>query len=126
AAVRGSLTGGARAQRRPMLFGAALALVASVITFILARTVLTELAHYGEKLEAIVGVVATAVLLLVLNWFSHRVSWPGHISKFHKRRRRLLGVAAGGVLSAQLVGFVLLGFFSAFRGGFAPVLLFPR
>jgi high-affinity iron transporter len=122
AAVMASLSGAARAQRRPMLFGALLALVASAITFILARTVLTSLAHYGEKLEAIVGLIAIAVLLLVLNWFFHRVYWTGHISKFHKRRRRLLGVAAGGVISAQLVGFVLLGFSTVYREGFETVL----
>jgi high-affinity iron transporter len=122
AAVMASLSGAARTQRRPMLLGALLALVASVVTFILARTVLTELAHYGEKLEAIVGLIAIAVLLLVLNWFFHRVYWTGHISKFHKRRRRLLGVAAGGVLSAQVVGFVLLGFSTVYREGFETVL----
>src|SRR4029453_2173746 len=106
AAVRGSLTGGARAQRRPMLLGALLALVASVVTFILARTVLTELARYGEKLEAIVGLIAIGVLLLVLNWFFHKVYWTDHIKKFNKRRKALLGVTAG----AQVLGFVLLGF----------------
>ena len=46
-----------------MLIGALLALVASAITFILAQTVLDSLAQYGEKLEAIVGLVAIAVLL---------------------------------------------------------------
>ncbi len=122
AAVMASLSGAARTQRRPMLLGALLALFASAITFILARTVLTSLAHYGEKLEAIVGLIAIAVLLLVLNWFFHRVYWTGHISKFHKRRRRLLGVAAGGVISAQVVGFVLLGFSTVYREGFETVL----
>jgi high-affinity iron transporter len=122
AAVMASLSGGSRAQRRPMLLGAALALVASAVTFILARTVLTELAHYGEKLEAIVGLIAIAVLLLVLNWFFHRIYWTGHISKFHKRRRRLLGLTAGGLISAQVVGFVLLGFSTVYREGFETVL----
>jgi high-affinity iron transporter len=122
AAVMASLSGAARVQRRPMMLGAALALVASAITFILARTVLTELAHYGEKLEAIVGLIAIAVLLLVLNWFFHRVYWTGHISKFHKRRRRLLGLTAGGLVSAQVVGFVLLGFSTVYREGFETVL----
>jgi high-affinity iron transporter len=122
AAVMASLTGAARAQRRPMLIGAALALVASVITFILARTVLTELARYGEKLEAIVGLVAIGVLLLVLNWFFHKVYWTEHISKFHKRRRRLLGITAGGLVSAQVAGFVLLGFSTIYREGFETVL----
>ena len=122
AAVMASLTGAARAQRRPMLIGAALALVASVITFILARTVLTELARYGEKLEAVVGLIAIAVLLLVLNWFFHKVYWTDHIKRFNKRRRRLLGVTAGGLISAQVIGFVLLGFSTVYREGFETVL----
>jgi high-affinity iron transporter len=122
AAVMASLSGAARSQRRPMLIGALLALLASAVTFVLAQTVLTELARYGEKLEAIVGLIAVAVLLLVLNWFFHRVYWTGHISKFHKRRRRLLGLAAGGLVSAQVLGFVLLGFSTVYREGFETVL----
>jgi high-affinity iron transporter len=122
AAVMASLTGAARTQRRPMLIGAALALVGSVITFILARTVLTELARYGEKLEAVVGLIAIAVLLLVLNWFFHKVYWTDHIKRFSRRRRRLLGVTAGGLVSAQVIGFVLLGFSTVYREGFETVL----
>jgi high-affinity iron transporter len=122
AAVMASLTGAARMQRRPMLFGALLALLASVVTFILARTVLTELARYGEKLEAIVGLIAIGVLLLVLNWFFHKVYWTDHIKRFNKRRKALLGITAGGLISAQVAGFVLLGFSTVYREGFETVL----
>jgi high-affinity iron transporter len=122
AAVMASLLGAARAQRKPMLIGAALALVASGITFVLAQTVLTSLAQYGEKLEAVVGLVAIGVLLLVLNWFFHRVYWTDHISRFHKRRKRLMNLTAGGLMSAQVFGFVLLGFSTVYREGFETVL----
>jgi high-affinity iron transporter len=122
AAVMASLVGAARSRRRPMLIGAGLALVASAITFVLAQTLITSLARYGEKLEAIVGLVAIAVLLLVLNWFFHRVYWTEHISRFHKRRKRLLGIAEGGLVSAQVLGFVLLGFSTVYREGFETVL----
>jgi high-affinity iron transporter len=122
AAVMASLLGAARGWRRPMLVGAGLALVASAVTFVLARTVITSLARYGEKLEAIVGLIAIAVLLLVLNWFFHRVYWTEHISRFHKRRKRLLGLAGGGLISAQVLGFVLLGFSTVYREGFETVL----
>jgi high-affinity iron transporter len=105
-----------------MLIGAALALVASAITFVLAQTVLTSLAQYGEKLEAIVGLIAIGVLLLVLNWFFHRVYWTDHLSRFHKRRRRLLGMAETGLWASQGVGFVLLGFSTVYREGFETVL----
>jgi high-affinity iron transporter len=122
AAVMASLLGAARGRRRPMLVGAGLALVASAITFVLAQTVITSLARYGEKLEAVVGLIAIAVLLLVLNWFFHRVYWTEHISRFHKRRKRLLGLAEGGFVSAQVLGFVLLGFSTVYREGFETVL----
>jgi high-affinity iron transporter len=84
--------------------------------------VVTSLARYGERLEAVVGLIAIAVLLLVLNWFFHRVYWTEHISRFHKRRKRLLGLAAGGLVSAQVLGFVLLGFSTVYREGFETVL----
>jgi high-affinity iron transporter len=122
AAVMASLSGSARAQRRPMMIGALLAILASVVTYVLARTVLTGLAEYGERLEAVVGLMAIAVLLLVLNWFFHRVYWTDHIKKFNKRRRRLLAVAGGSLVSAQLLGFVLLGFSTIYREGFETVL----
>jgi high-affinity iron transporter len=122
ATVMASLIGAARTQRRPMMVGAGLALVASGITFVLAQTVVTSLARYGERLEAVVGLVAIAVLLLVLNWFFHRVYWTEHISRFHKRRKRLLGLAGGGLVSAQVLGFVLLGFSTVYREGFETVL----
>ena len=122
AAVMASLLGPARAQRKPMLIGAGLAIIASGITFVLAQTVLKSLARYGEKLEAVVGLVAIGVLLLVLNWFFHRVYWTEHISRFHKRRRKLLNVTAGGLMSAQVFGFVLLGFSTVYREGFETVL----
>jgi high-affinity iron transporter len=122
AAVMASLIGAARGRRRPMLLGAGLGLGATAITFVLAQTVVTSLARYGEKLEAIVGLLAISVLLLVLNWFFHRVYWTAHISRFHKRRKRLLGLAGGGLVSAQVVGFVLLGFSTVYREGFETVL----
>jgi high-affinity iron transporter len=122
AAVMASLVGAARSRRRPMLIGAGLALVASAITFVLAQTVITSLARYGERLEAAVGLLAIGVLLLVLNWFFHRVYWTEHISRFHKRRKRLLGLAEGGLVSAQVLGFVLLGFSTVYREGFETVL----
>ena len=66
--------------------------------------------------------IAIAVLLLVLNWFFHKVYWTEHIKKFNKRRRVLLGVTAGGLISAQVLGFVLLGFSTVYREGFETVL----
>ena len=73
AAIMASMVGGNRRLRKPIARGALLALPASALLFVVSILVLDRLSEYGEKLEAIVGLVAIGVLLLVLNWFFHRV-----------------------------------------------------
>jgi high-affinity iron transporter len=122
AAVTASLLGANARLRRPVLLGALCALPATAVLFVLAQTVLDSLSRYGEKLEAVVGLIALAVLLVVMNWFLHKVYWTGWIQKHHARRRRLLQAAEGGFLSAQVLGLAMLGFTSVFREGFETVL----
>ena len=122
AALMASLVGGKRHFRRPMLAGVALALVASALTWVVAQTVLTSLALYGEKLEAIVSLFAIGVLLLILNWFYHRVYWQENLQSLHQRKRRVLAGAGLSLAAAQVVGLVLLGFTSVYREGFETVL----
>ena len=122
AALMASMVGPARRYRRPLLLGAAVALVASAITWVIAQTVLGSLARYGEKLEAIVSVIAIGVLLLILNWFYHRVYWAEHLADFHKRKQRILRGSHVGILSAQVLGLAALGFSSVYREGFETVL----
>ena len=122
AALMASMVGPARRFRRPLLIGAAFALVASGITWVVAQTVLGSLARYGEKLEAVVSVIAIGTLLLILNWFYHRVYWSEHLADFHKRKQRILRGSHVGLLSAQVLGLAALGFSSVYREGFETVL----
>ena len=122
AALTAGLVGARRRLRRPLLLGAAGALVASVLTFIVAETVLSSLVRYGEKLEAIVSLVAIAVLLLILNWFFHRVYWGDHLAGLHGRKKHILSGAGLSVAAAQLVGLATLGFTAVYREGFETVL----
>ena len=122
AALMASMVGGQRRYRRPLLGGVLLALVASAVTWIVAQTVLGSLAGWGEKLEAAVSLVAIAVLLLILNWFYHRVYWQENLQGLHRRKKRVLAGASLGLLSAQALGLVALGFSSVYREGFETVL----
>jgi high-affinity iron transporter len=119
AAITASMVGANRRLRRPILRGALLALPASAVLFVISVLVLESLSQYGEKLEAIVGLIAIAVLLLVLNWFFHRVYWTEWIAGHRKRSKALAAGAAGG---ATVAGLYLLGFTSVFREGFETVL----
>jgi high-affinity iron transporter len=122
AALMASMTGAQRRLRKPLLAGVGAALLASVVTWIAAQTLLGSLARYGEKLEAIVSLAAIAVLLLILNWFYHRVYWQQNLQTLHGRKRRILTRTGVSIALAQLVGLAALGFTSVYREGFETVL----
>ena len=90
----------------------------TAMLFVLARNALLSFGRYSEQLEAIVSIVAIGVLLLVMNWFFHKVYWTRWIAKHHDHRRRLLIGASSG----PALGFVVLGFSSVFREGAETVL----
>jgi high-affinity iron transporter len=119
AAITASMVGGNRPLRKPIYRGTLLAIPATAILFVLAQTLLDSLSRYGEKLEAVVGLVAIGVLLLVLNWFFHRVYWTEWIAG---HRRRGIALAGAGAAGATVLGLYLLGFSSVFREGFEIVL----
>jgi high-affinity iron transporter len=118
AAITASMIGRNRPLRKPIYRGTLLAIPATAILFVLAQTLLDSLSRYGEKLEAIVGLIAIGVLLLVLNWFFHRVYWTEWIAGHRRRGVALAGAGAG----ATVLGLYLLGFSSVFREGFEIVL----
>ncbi|RPJ20869.1 MAG: iron permease [Chloroflexi bacterium] len=106
-----------RKYRKPMWWGSLLALLATLLTWLLAHEILQSLARYGEKLEAVVSVLAIAVLLVIMNWFFHKTYWTSWLASFHARKRRLLNGETG-----LLFGLVALGFTSVYREGFEIVL----
>ena len=124
AAITASMIGARAALRKPIYRGALLALPASILGFVVAVAVLGSLAAYGEKLEAVVGVVAIAVLVVVLNWFFHRVYWTEWIASHRKRGKALTGDVATGAVAgtATIAGLYVLGFTSVFREGMETVL----
>ena len=118
AAVTASFLGCHRPQRRPVFLGSLAALLASVVTWFVAGEILAQFEWLGMRLEAITGFVAIVVLLIVLNWFVHKVYWTGWIARHHRKRRELLADTGRGVM----IGLVALGFTSVYREGFETVL----
>jgi high-affinity iron transporter len=118
AAVTASFQGANKARRRPVILGAACAFAAAVVTWFVVQAVLDAASSLGPRLEAITGFLAIVVLLLVLNWFVHKVYWSEWIGRHHRRRRTLLARAG----FSATIGLVALGFTSVYREGFEVVL----
>ena len=117
ALVAGMAKSGDAHLRRPLVVGAVLALLATVLTWLLAQRVLVNFVAYGERLEAVVSIIAIIVLLMVTNWFFHKSYWTDWLASFHQIKNRLVQGEAG-----QMLGLVALGFSSIYREGFETVL----
>lgn len=103
--------------RRPLWLGSIVALLATGMTWLLVRGVLLTFARFGEKLEAVVSLIAIGVLLIITNWFFHKAYWTNWLAQFHARKRTLLSGETG-----LWLGLAALGFTSVYREGFETVL----
>src|ERR1700730_27865 len=123
AAITASMTGGDQAQRRPVAIGAGMAFVATLITWFIAIKIVGHLTESvpALDLQAATGLVAVIVLLVIMNWFFHKIYWGGWI-RAHNRRRKALFASSNGQSSRLLCGLILLGFTSLYREGFEVVL----
>jgi high-affinity iron transporter len=118
AAVTASFLGANKGRRRPVVIGAAGAFGAAIVTWFAAQAILDAFSSLGPRLEAITGFLAIIVLLIVMNWFVHKVYWSEWIGRHHRQRRKLLATTGVGAT----VGLVALGFTSVYREGFEVVL----
>jgi len=122
AAVMASFLGGNRVYRRPVALGGAAAIGAGIATWFAVVWLIGQF-HGGEfDVQAATGLPSLIVLLLVMNWFFHKVYWTGWISSHHKRRRSLLSADPETNMRRMLLGLALLGFTSVYRECFEVVI----
>src|SRR5579872_474837 len=125
AAITASMTGPQREYQRSVALGVGIGFLATLVTWSLAVRILDDLGRNVSALaiQAATGLLAVLVLLLVMNWFFHRVYWTSWISLHNKRKQELLlseKTKKGKV--GLLWGMGLLGFSSFYREGFEIVL----
>ena len=112
--------------RAPVVIGVGAGFVATLLTWALAVRILDDLSQRVSALalQAGTGLLAIVVLLIVMNWFFHKLYWTGWISLHSKRKRELLERSEQKRRSGLGVfwGLALLGFTSLYREGFEIVL----
>ena len=123
AAITASMTGEKESHRKPVVAGAGIAMVATIGTWFVAVGILHDLGQSVSalNLQAGSGLLAVIVLLVVMNWFFHKIYWGGWISLHNRKKKALLNephVAHG----KMWWGLGLLGFASLYREGFEVVL----
>ncbi|MBA2683076.1 MAG: FTR1 family protein [Gemmatimonadaceae bacterium] len=126
AAITASMKGSTESYQRPVAVGAALAFLATLITWFGAVGMVDALSDRLPALDvqAGTGLLAVVVLLVVMNWFFHKVYWTGWISMHNRRKRTLMSAQGNAEQKARRIVFGLgvLGFTSLYREGFEVVL----
>ncbi|HEY1582287.1 MAG TPA: FTR1 family protein [Chthoniobacterales bacterium] len=126
AAITASMTGPRSHCRRPVAWGAALAFLATLVTWMIAIRIMSALSGNvpALQLQAATGLLAVVVLLVIMNWFFHKIYWGGWIRAHNRRRKDLLlkGAEPEASQTRLIWGLILLGFTSLYREGFEVVL----
>jgi high-affinity iron transporter len=122
AVLTASMRGANSGYRRPLGMGAGLAFLASVVTWFVAIAITDAVGKSSLELQAATGLLAIVVLLVVMNWFFHRVYWTGWIAHHNRRGKAIRDGAATSSAQKTLLGLALLGFTSVYREGFEVVL----
>ena len=106
---------------RPVAFGSGAAFLATVVTWFVVVAIISSIPGSALDVQAATGLLAIVVLLVVMNWFFHKVYWTGWIGLHHRRRNRVLE-RSGGLKRGAFFGLALLGFSAVYREGFEIVL----
>lgn len=124
AAITASMTGAKSAHRKPVAVGAGVAFGATLITWFIAVRTVDSLSDNMRALDlqAATGLLAVVVLLVIMNWFFHKIYWGGWIRAHNRRRKALLSNGHEIGKQSLLWGLILLGFTSLYREGFEVVL----
>ncbi|MGA9778542.1 MAG: FTR1 family protein [Verrucomicrobiia bacterium] len=125
-AITASMTGNKQAHRRPVIAGAGIAFIATLVTWFIAAGIVTNLGQSVSalNLQAATGLLAVIVLLVIMNWFFHKIYWGGWVTMHNRRKKALLeGSTEAEISHGKLLwGLGLLGFTSLYREGFEVVL----
>src|ERR1700761_7610879 len=112
AAITAGLSRKGDGMAKPIFVGASAGFLATLATWFLVRGIVYEIQGQVSylALQAGTGLLAVVVLLIVMNWFFHKVYWGGWISAHNRQKKRIIESAEQG-RSPGIVfwGLVLLG-----------------
>jgi len=121
AAITAGVVRNKRGYWRSVLLGVVTALIATVLTWFVVVAIISAVNAPELAIQAATGLVAVIVLLIIMNWFFHKIYWTGWIANHSKRKSRILEGLTSGDQGVSF-GLALLGFTAVYREGFEIVL----
>jgi high-affinity iron transporter len=111
---------------KPIFVGSGISFLATIVTWFVVVGIISLVGNTTSELniQAGTGLLANIVLLVIMNWFFHKIYWTGWISLHNKKRRQITDVPKEETrnVSASYWSLVVIGLTSIYREGFEVVL----
>lgn len=106
---------------RSIVLGIAGGLIATLATWFIVVGLIDHVDAPELSIQAGTGILAIIVLLVVMNWFFHKIYWTGWIGH-HSKKKKEITQKADAAETGVSIGLALLGFTAIYREGFEIVL----
>ncbi|MED1490750.1 MULTISPECIES: FTR1 family iron permease [Bacillaceae] len=107
---------------KPISLGAGVSFLATLVTWFVVVAIISSVNASQLNIQAFTGVLAVVVLLIILNWFFHKIYWTGWISLHNRKKQELIGKKDTEVSTSAFWSLFLVGLTSVYREGFEVVL----
>jgi high-affinity iron transporter len=111
---------------KPIFVGSGISFCLTIVTWFVVVGIISLVGNTTSELniQAGTGLLANIVLLIIMNWFFHKLYWTGWISLHNKKRRQITDVQneMNASASASYWSLVVIGLTSIYREGFEVVL----
>lgn len=121
AALTASLIHDNKGYWKPVALGAGLSFLATIATWFIVVAIISSINAPALHIQAATGLLAIIVLMVIMNWFFHKIYWTGWIA-IHNRRKASLTKSTDRSETAIVRGLVLMGLTAVYREGFEVVL----
>ncbi|NRD77035.1 FTR1 family protein [Bacillus sp. BRMEA1] len=107
---------------KPISAGAGVSFLATVVTWFIVVAIISSVNASQLNIQAFTGVLAVIVLLIIMNWFFHKIYWTGWINLHNRKKQELTSSKGEDLKSGAFWSLFILGLTSVYREGFEVVL----
>jgi high-affinity iron transporter len=107
---------------KPISAGAGVSFLATIVTWFVVVAIISSVNAPELQIQAFTGILAVVILLIIMNWFFHKIYWTGWINLHNRKKQQITSNNHEEVQTATFWSLFLVGLTSVYREGFEVVL----